>query len=216
MNSVASHKFSARTQLSAFLLAGTMLSAPVMAQQVAPPTVPAPASEAAPTATTVQSITVVGNQRLEAQTILSYLRLRVGQTYDRSILDQALKDLAATELFKDFQITDNNGALTIEVTENPVINRVILEGNKRLKEDKIRPEIKLAPRQIFTRSKVRADVARIIELYKRQGRFAATVEPKMVSLDQNRVDVVFESTKGQSRRFARSASLVTRSSATAT
>lgn len=200
MNSVASHKFSARTQLSALLMAGTMLATPAMAQEVAPPvvtpTVPAPASEAVPTATTVQSITVVGNQRLEAQTILSYLRLRVGQQYDRSILDQALKDLAATELFKDFQITDNAGALTIQVTENPVINRVILEGNKRLKEDKIRPEIKLAPRQIFTRSKVRADVARIIELYKRQGRFAATVEPKMVSLDQNRVDVVFEINEG--------------------
>ncbi|MBR2174302.1 outer membrane protein assembly factor BamA [Sphingopyxis sp.] len=196
MNSVASHKFSARTQLSVLLLAGTMLATPVMAQQVAPPVVPAPAPEAAPAATTVKSITVVGNQRLEAQTILSYLRLRVGQQYDRSILDQALKDLAATELFKDFQITDNAGALTIQVTENPVINRVILEGNKRLKEDKIRPEIKLAPRQIFTRSKVRADVARIIELYKRQGRFAATVEPKMVSLDQNRVDVVFEINEG--------------------
>jgi outer membrane protein insertion porin family len=200
MNSVASHNFSARTQLSALLLAGTMLSAPVMAQDGAPPvaapTVPAPAPEAAPAATTIQTITVVGNQRLEAQTILSYLRLRVGQRYDRAILDQALKDLAATELFKDFQITDNNGALTIEVTENPVINRVILEGNKRLKEDKIRPEIKLAPRQIFTRSKVRADVARIIELYKRQGRFAATVEPKMVALDQNRVDVVFEINEG--------------------
>ncbi len=201
MNSVASHKFSARTQLSVLLLAGTMLATPVMAQQVAPPpvpapTVPAPAPEAAPTATTVQSITVVGNQRLEAQTILSYLRLRVGQQYDRAVLDQALKDLAATELFKDFQITDNAGALTIQVAENPVINRVILEGNKRLKEDKIRPEIKLSPRQIFTRSKVRADVARIIELYKRQGRFAATVEPKMVSLDQNRVDVVFEINEG--------------------
>jgi outer membrane protein insertion porin family len=196
MNSVASHKLSARTQLSVLLLAGTMLATPVMAQQVAPPTVPAPAPEAAPAATTVQSITVVGNQRLEAQTILSYLRLRVGQPYDRSVLDQALKDLAATELFKDFQITDNGGALQIQVTENPVINRVILEGNKRLKEDKIRPEIKLAPRQIFTRSKVRADVARIIELYKRQGRFAATVEPKMVSLDQNRVDVVFEINEG--------------------
>ncbi|HWW59626.1 MAG TPA: outer membrane protein assembly factor BamA [Sphingopyxis sp.] len=201
MNSVASHKFSARTQLSALLMAGTMLATPLMAQEVAPPSVPAPAvpapaSEAAPTATTVQSITVVGNQRLEAQTILSYLRLRVGQQYDRSVLDQALKDLASTELFKDFQITDNNGALQIQVTENPVINRVILEGNKRLKEDKIRPEIKLAPRQIFTRSKVRADVARIIELYKRQGRFAATVEPKMVSLDQNRVDVVFEINEG--------------------
>jgi len=171
-------------------------AAPLFAQEVAPPTVPAPAAEAAPSAATVQSITVTGNQRLEAQTILSYLRLRVGQAYDRSVLDQALKDLAATELFKDYQISDNNGALTIQVVENPVINRVILEGNKRLKEDKIRPEIKLSPRQIFTRSKVRADVARIIELYKRQGRFAATVEPKMVSLDQNRVDVVFEINEG--------------------
>ncbi len=199
MNSVVSHKFSARTQLSALLLAGTMLAwpaTPLLAQAVEPPMVPAPAPEAVPTASTIKSITVTGNQRLEAQTILSYLRLRVGQTYDRATLDQALKDLAATELFKDYQITDNNGALTIEVAENPVINRVILEGNKRLKEDKIRPEIKMAPRQIYTRSKVRADVARIIELYKRQGRFAATVEPKMVELDQNRVDVVFEITEG--------------------
>jgi len=180
-------------------MAGTMLAWPaasVQAQQVAPPTVPAPATEAAVSASTIKSITVTGNQRLEAQTILSYLRLRVGQSYDRSVLDQALKDLAATELFKDYQINDDNGALTIQVVENPVINRVILEGNKRLKEDKIRPEIKLAPRQIFTRSKVRADVARIIELYKRQGRFAATVEPKMVQLDQNRVDVVFEINEG--------------------
>ena len=77
-----------------------------------------------------------------------------------------------------------------------MINRVILEGNKRLKDEKITKEIKLAPRQIFTRSKVRADVARIIELYKRQGRFAATVEPKMVQLSQNRVDIVFEITEG--------------------
>lgn len=171
------------------MLAGVAPQA--QAQDAAPAAAPTAATEA-----NISSITVQGNQRLEADTIRSYLRLRVGQRYDRATLDQALKDLAATELFKDFQITDNSGALIIQVTENPVINRVILEGNKRLKEDKIRPEIKLSPRQIFTRSKVRADVARIIELYKRQGRFAATVEPKMVQLDQNRVDVVFEINEG--------------------
>lgn len=198
MNGVASVKLSARVRKASVLLAGTMLAglAPsALAQDAAPAA--APAAPAAPAAENiVRTITVQGNQRLEADTIRSYLRLRVGQRYDRATLDQALKDLAATELFKDFQITDNGGALVIQVTENPVINRVILEGNKRLKEDKIRPEIKLSPRQIFTRSKVRADVARIIELYKRQGRFAATVEPKMVQLDQNRVDVVFEINEG--------------------
>jgi outer membrane protein insertion porin family len=98
--------------------------------------------------------------------------------------------------------------VVIQVKENPVVNRIILEGNKRLKEDKILPEIKLSARQIFTRSKVRADV-RIIELYKRQGRFAASVEPKMVMLDQNRVDIVFEITEGPSPRSARSTSSAT-------
>ena len=88
------------------------------------------------------------------------------------------------------------GDLVINVRENPVINRIILEGNKRLKDDKITPEIKLAPRQIFTRSAVRADVDRILELYRRQGRFAARVDPKIVQLDQNRVDVVFEIYEG--------------------
>jgi outer membrane protein insertion porin family len=200
MIGVVSVKMSAPVRKASVLLAGTMLAgfAPSAFAQAVPEPTPAAAAVAAPAAAEkiVRTITVQGNQRLEADTIRSYLRLRVGQRYDRATLDQALKDLAATELFKDFQITDNEGALTIQVTENPVINRVILEGNKRLKEDKIRPEIKLAPRQIFTRSKVRADVARIIELYKRQGRFAATVEPKMVQLDQNRVDVVFEISEG--------------------
>jgi len=99
-------------------------------------------------------------------------------------------------LFADVSIRNNSGAVVIEVRENPVVNRIILEGNKRLKNDKIEPEIKLAPRQIYSRSKVRADVARIVELYKRQGRFAATIEPKLVQLDQNRVDIVFEITEG--------------------
>ena len=167
-------------------------SAPAATQA---PATPAPAVEVAP-ASTIKFITVVGAQRLEAQTILSYIQLRVGQPYTQTAADQALKDLYATELFADVQVRNDDGSVVIEVKENPVVNRIILEGNKRIKDDKILPEIKVAPRQIFTRSKIRADVARIIELYKRQGRFAATVEPKMVMLEQNRVDIVFEVTEG--------------------
>lgn len=149
-----------------------------------------------PAVPTITSLTVLGSQRLEPATILSYIQLRAGQPYSQAAADQALKDLYATELFADVRIRNNDGNVVVDVTENPVINRIILEGNKRIKNDKILPEIKLAPRQIFTRSKVRADVARIIELYKRKGRFAAEVEPKMVSLEQNRVDIVFEISEG--------------------
>ena len=163
------------------------------------PAIPAatqPAAVAAPAADIIQSVTVVGTQRLEADTVRSYIKLRTGTPWTQVNADQALKDLYATELFADVNVRNNAGAVVIEVRENPVVNRIVLEGNKRIKNEKIEPEIKLAPRQIFSRSKVRADVARIIELYKRQGRFAANVEPKMVQLDQNRVDIVFEINEG--------------------
>ncbi len=171
------------------------VSVPAAAQSQPTPaeeTTPAPA----PASNLIRTISVAGAERLEPTTIISYIRLRVGQEYTSAAADQALKELGATELFSNFNIVNNAGNVVITVVENPVINRIVLEGNERLDNDKIVPEIKLAPRQIFTRSKVRADVARIIELYKRQGRFAATVEPKMVQLPQNRVDVVFEITEG--------------------
>ncbi len=158
---------------------------------------PTPAQTPAPAERVIQSITVKGNQRLEPETIRAYANLSPGQTYTAETLDQALKDLYATQLFADVNFTGTDtGHIVINVRENPVINRIILEGNKHIKDDKITPEIKLAPRQIFTRSAVRSDVDRILELYRRQGRFAARVEPKIVQLDQNRVDVVFEIYEG--------------------
>ncbi len=187
------------------LLGGTILSGiamPAIAQNQAPPP-PAAAPEAAaptlaapPQGDVIRTISVAGTQRLEPTTVLTYVKLRPGQVYTQEAADEALRDLYQTELFGDASIRNENGAVLIQVTENPVINRILVEGNKRIKDEKITPEIRLAPRQIYTRSKVRADVARIIELYKRQGRFAASVEPKAVQLDQNRVDIVFEINEG--------------------
>jgi outer membrane protein insertion porin family len=188
------------------LLLGTIMggwAAPALAQQTAAPAQAPAAQPAAPEARApapqrvIRSIAVRGAQRLEAETVRSYSGLQPGQTYDSETLDTAIKALYETELFQDAQITGvDTGNIVIEVRENPVINRIVLEGNRRLKDDKILPEIRLAPRQIFTRSKVRSDVERIIELYKRQGRFGARVEPKVVNLDQNRVDLVFEISEG--------------------
>ncbi|WP_067732816.1 outer membrane protein assembly factor BamA [Novosphingobium naphthalenivorans] len=191
---VRSNEARRASQLAAVLLGTTVFAGvpeAAFAQDAAPAPQGAPAVEQ-----TIQSIQVTGAERLEPQTVMSYIKLRIGQPYTKAAADQALKDLYETELFKNVEVTNDGGNVTIAVQENPVVNRIILEGNKRIKDDKIMPEIKVAPRQIFTRSKVRADVARIIELYKRQGRYAATVEPKMVMLDQNRVDIVFEITEG--------------------
>ena len=204
-------------RVSGMLLVGTILGgwgAPLLAQAAAPvpataqpvpaPTqaAPAPAQPSAAASGVIRSVAVRGAERLEPETIRAYANLTPGQSYNAETLDAALKDLYATELFADVVISGaDTGSLVITVRENPVINRIVLEGNKRIKDDKIQPEIRLAPRQIFTRSKVRADVDRIIELYKRQGRFAATVEPKIVELDQNRVDLVFEIIEGDKSKI---------------
>ncbi len=197
------------TRAVATLLAGTMLSGLPQAAwaqdsapapqpgSAAPVVTPAPAAQPDATVKVIKTLRVEGSQRIESETVLSYTKLRIGQTFNNESLDQAIKDLLASELFADVSIDGvQTGDIVLKVRENPIINRVLLEGNKRLKSDKIQKEIKLAPRQIFTRTAVRLDVGRIVELYRRQGRFAASVAPKMVALDQNRVDIIFEISEG--------------------
>lgn len=144
----------------------------------------------------IRTIQVVGNQRVEANTVASYLLFAPGDPFSEQRVDLSIKTLYRTGLFADVAIEPRDGNMLIRVVENPIINRVILEGNKALKEDKITDEIEAEPRALFTRANVQSDVQRIIELYRQSGRFAATVTPKIVQQPQNRVDLVFEIAEG--------------------
>ncbi|MFN7055518.1 outer membrane protein assembly factor BamA [Hyphomonas sp.] len=145
---------------------------------------------------TIRSILVEGNQRIEARTVQSYLLLEPGDPFDPERIDLSLKTLFATNLFADVSIDRRGDDLLIQVVENPIINRVIFEGNRALRDDKLREEVQAAPRGVFTAARVQADVQRILELYRRSGRFAAKVEPQYKPLAQNRVDLIFEITEG--------------------
>jgi len=145
----------------------------------------------------IQAIVVTGNQRIEAETVKSYLPVQAGMPADEELLDLSLKTLFRTGLFSDVKLAmQPNHVLNIEITENPIVNQVIFEGNKKIKEDKITEEIQLAPRSIYTRTKVQADVQKIIEMYRAKGRFAARVTPKVKPLEQNRIDVIYEIDEG--------------------
>jgi outer membrane protein insertion porin family len=194
------------------LLMGTtcLTAAPAWAQE---PAAPAPAATPAPTppvveipATTdpvpvvesgvVQRILVKGNERIEAGTVISYLPISPGDVVTAETIDVALKTLFRTDLFADVKIDLQGGDLIVTVVENPIINQVVFEGNSALKEDKLKDEVAVRPRGIFTRAKVQQDVQRIIELYRRSGRISATVTPKVVELPQKRVDLIFEIDEG--------------------
>ena len=223
MKTRAAVRLSARSSLMALFVAAG-LGAPALAQtaptapaQAAPPATNAPATNApatnapatnapappprvevapAPQALVVNRIIVQGAQRIDQTTVLSYLPIRPGDTVDAAVLDVAVRTLSRTGLFANVQLGVQNGDLVVDIVENPIINQVVFEGNSALSEDKLNEEVTLKPRGIYTRAKVQEDVGSIVELYRLQGRISATVTPKLVQLEQNRVDVIFEINEG--------------------
>ncbi len=170
------------------------LSAAVIMAAALP--LPADAQNRAQKSNIVEEIVVQGTHRIEQSTVRSYLLLQEGDRFDRRRIDQSLKSLFATGLFADVVISREGKALLVKVVENPVINRIAFEGNKRIEDNDLQKEVILRPRVVFTRTKVQADVKRILEVYRVNGRFAATVVPKIIQLPQNRADLVFEIDEG--------------------
>jgi len=145
----------------------------------------------------VREIRVEGSQRIEAGTVRSYMGIQPGDEISPGALDRSLKSLFATGLFADVTIRRDGPDVVVRIVENPIINRLAFEGNRRIEDEILRDEVKLRPRVVFTRSRVQTDLQRIMDLYRRSGRFSAVVVPKVIQLPQNRVDLVFEIKEGE-------------------
>lgn len=144
----------------------------------------------------IRDIKVSGNRRVEQETVRSYLQISPGETYTAAKGDAAIKALFATGLFRDVTVEPQGSVLYVNVVENPVVNQVAFEGNSEVDTATLAAEVQMKARSVFTRARVQADVQRILDVYRRQGRFAATVEPKIIELEQDRVNLVFEINEG--------------------
>jgi outer membrane protein insertion porin family len=149
----------------------------------------------------VRDIRVTGNRRVESETVRSYLKFSPGDSYDAGKVDQSIRALFSTGLFSDVRIDRDSSAVVVTVVENPIVNQVAFEGNSEIDKAALEAEVQIKSRSIYTRSKVQADVQRILDVYRRQGRFAASVEPKLIELDNNRVNLVFEINEGQATKI---------------
>jgi outer membrane protein insertion porin family len=158
-------------------LATTLVSSPVAAQ-------------------TVSSIEVQGNRRVEVETIRSYFKPGPGGRLDQAQIDDGLKALIETGLFQDVKISQSGGHLVVTVIENPVIGRVAFEGNKKVKDEQLSAEIQSKPRGTLSRPMVQSDAQRIVEIYRRSGRYDVRVNPEIIEQPNNRVDLVFTITEG--------------------
>jgi outer membrane protein insertion porin family len=154
----------------------------------------------AQSAGTIRAIRVEGSKRVEPETVRSYLTFSSGDPYDPARIDESLKALFATGLFQDVRIRREGTTVVITIVENPIVNRVAFEGNKEVEDASLTAEVQLKPRAVYTRSRVQADVQRILDIYRRQGMYAAQVNPKIINVESNRIDVVFEINEGPSTK----------------
>jgi outer membrane protein insertion porin family len=145
----------------------------------------------------ISKVIIEGNERVELDTISSYLTISKGEKFDSDKLNKALKNLFSTGFFSDVKIIKDDTILIIKVIENPIVNRVYFEGNDEIEDDILTSEVSIKSRNLFTRTKIQDDVERILTLYRREGNFSSKVSPKIISLPQNRVDIVFEIYEGE-------------------
>ncbi|MCI4663069.1 MAG: outer membrane protein assembly factor BamA [Neomegalonema sp.] len=149
-------------------------------------------------AQTINNISIEGTQRIEEATIRSYLQLREGDAVTPAKVNEALKRLFATGLFQDVAIdfTPDN-TLLVSVDENPIVNQIAFEGNRAIDNEVLLAQVRSRPRTAFTRARAEADAQTVLEMYRAAGRYSAIVEPKIIELENNRVDLVFEISEGE-------------------
>jgi outer membrane protein insertion porin family len=173
------------------LLAALIMVAVPVAASLAALLVSSPAA-----AQTVDSIQVEGNRRVEVATIRSYFKAGPGGRLDQPHIDDGLKALIETGLFQDVRINQAGGRLVVTVVENPVIGRVVFEGNKKIKDEQLTGEVQSKPRGTLSRPVVQSDAQRIADIYRHSGRYDVSVKPEIIEQPNNRVDLIFTITEG--------------------
>jgi len=148
-------------------------------------------------AQSVNSIEVEGNRRVEADTVRSYFKPGPDGRLDQGRINDGLRALYETGLFQDVKLGQRGGHLLVTVVENPVIGRVLFEGNHKVKDEQLSTEVQSKPRGSLSKPQVQSDVQRITDIYHHMGRYDVTVVPQLIDQPNNRVDLIFEINEGK-------------------
>ena len=143
------------------------------------------------------SFSVEGNTRIDDSSVLTYAGIAPGSTVTAAQVNDALQRLQNSGLFETVEITPRGSTLVITVQEYPTINRISIEGNRRLDDDELLSIIQSTPRRVYSPAVAEQDAAAIAEAYRASGRLTATVRPAIIRIDEGRVNLVFEVTEGR-------------------
>ncbi|MDT0683994.1 outer membrane protein assembly factor BamA [Roseicyclus sp. F158] len=143
------------------------------------------------------TIDVQGNERVDDATVASYTGIGRGQTVSGGALNDAYQALLQSGLFESVDLVPQGSTLVIRVQEWPTVNVISFEGNRRIDDEQLGAIVESQTRRVFSPAQAERDAAAIAEGYRQSGRLAASVEPRVIRRDNNRVDLVFEITEGR-------------------
>lgn len=145
---------------------------------------------------TIKRVDVKGGVRVDTEVVKSYLRSNVGDAYDPLLINTDLKNLFASGLFSSVSFTFQNGVLSLNVIENPILNEIAFEGLSAFPEDILKKETHLESRQVFKKSDVVKAIDVILKAYQSKGYFSAKVKAQTIDRPENRVDLIFNIEEG--------------------
>ena len=138
----------------------------------------------------IDAIKILGNQRIDVETVIAYSKVNVGDAYDEELGNQILKDLFNTNLFSNLEIFFDNNLLQIATKINDKFSKIY--GNNKIKDEDLLIEISLKERSVYSRSKVKKDIERMLSIYQRSGRLSTEIVPTVELLDNNRINLTYE------------------------
>jgi outer membrane protein insertion porin family len=154
-------------------------------------------------ATPVTAIKVTGNTRVEAETVAAYLPFKVGDDFTPEQTGTLIRSLYGTGLFANVELNQSpDGTVLVTVVENPMVNRVVFEGNEKIASERLAELVSLKSRGIYSPSKVQQDIQALQAAYRSRGRFTTSVDAQLIEREQNRVDVIYKVTEGEKTRIA--------------
>lgn len=147
-------------------------------------------------AATVSRIDVIGNQRMDAESIRILADVKVGDNVGTERANQIAKKLQESGYFSKINVRMSGDVLKIDIQESPIVNMVTVEGNDEISTDDLKKELRMKERSSYDESVIGGDVQRMLTIYQRKGFFGTQINPKKIELENNRVNIVYEITEG--------------------
>ncbi len=146
----------------------------------------------------INKVNIVNNERITKETILVFSNIEIGKNYDSNDLDQIIQDLYQTNFFSNISLNLDNGILTIDVTENKIIQEIKINGIKKTElVDILKKQLLLKDKNPFVENYVSSDIDRIQKILKNSGYYFSSISEKLIFNENNTVNLIIDIDLGE-------------------